>query len=63
MSSVSASPSKISMRLLNNPVPPQLPTGSQRPSFVPPIRKLVPGEDGSPRQLSLVTADTTVVSQ
>ena len=51
------------MRLLNNPVPPQLPTGSQRPSFVPPIRKLVPGEDGSPRQLSLVTADTTVVSQ
>ena len=57
MSSVSASPSKLSMRSLNNPAP----TKAQRPSFVPPIRKLVPGDE-SPRQLSQATAATTLVN-
>ena len=59
MSNISQTPSKISMKDLNNPV--TLNKGG-RPAIVPPIKKLIPGE-ASPRQATVATADSTVVNQ
>ena len=66
MTFVSASPSKLSMRQINSPLQKQQhsPRVRVQLDIVPPIRKLVPGEEAqiSPRQVTVATADSTVIN-